>query len=287
VVLLLTGSDWAAGAAHVGIVAGILALVITLVTGVRILLGMAAKSNPKRVIQLVSAGLSILLLLLLCLVGLTQQSTIHSLQAHNWEGQQQWQSSINEYQMAGEGTPTSENIARVYNEWGEQFNAQQYYQDAIARFNIVMNNYGSASTGVARARSDTVKAYLAWGQQASQQHDYAAATSHYDALLQLTYCTATCQSQGTALDATAYYNLAESQFAAKHYADAVNNSRSWCIASPVRQKCKRSTWITRKPCLDMVRNRLLLQHVPAPSQPINNSRRNLGIRRRDNRPPAH
>jgi hypothetical protein len=223
VVLLLTGSDWAAGAAHVGIVAGILALVITLVTGVRILLGMAAKSNPKRVIQLVSAGLSILLLLLLCLVGLTQQSTIHSLQAHNWEGQQQWQSSINEYQMAGEGTPTSENIARVYNEWGEQFNAQQYYQDAIARFNIVMNNYGSASTGVARARSDTVKAYLAWGQQASQQHDYAAATSHYDALLQLTYCTATCQSQGTALDATAYYNLAESQFAVQHYADAVNN----------------------------------------------------------------
>ena len=116
----LTGSDWAAGAKQVGIVAGILALVILLITVVRMLLGMAAKSNPTRLIQLISAGLVILLLSLLCLVGLTQQSAIHSLQAHSWEGQQQWQSSINEYQLAGEGAPTSENIARVYNLWGEQ-----------------------------------------------------------------------------------------------------------------------------------------------------------------------
>jgi len=223
VVLQLTGSDWAAGAMHVGIVAGIVALLVALVAGVRILLGMAAKSNPKRVIQLVSACLAILLLLSLCLVGLTQQSTIHGLQAHSWEGQWQWQSSINEYQLAGEGTPTSENIARVYNEWGEQFSAQQHYVDAFAKFDIVKNNYGSASTGVARAQSDTIKAYLGWGQQASQQHDYTAATSHYDALLQLSYCTATCQSQANALDATAYYNLAESKLATQNYPDAVTN----------------------------------------------------------------
>jgi len=223
VVLLVTGSDWAAGAILVGIVAGILALVVFLVTGVRMLLGMAAKTNPKRVIQLLSAGLSILLLSLLCLVGLTQQSAIHSLQAHAWEWQQQWQSSITQYQLAGERVPTSENIARVYNEWGEQFSTQQHYQDALGTFNRVIQTYASARTGVARAQSDTLKAYLAWGQQASQQHDYAAASSHYDALLQLTYCTATCQSHVNSLDATAYYNLAESQLVVQHYADAVNN----------------------------------------------------------------
>jgi tetratricopeptide (TPR) repeat protein len=222
VVLQLTGSDWAAGAMHVGIVAAILALVVALAAVVRILLGMAAKSNPKRVIQLVSAGLAILLLLLLCLVGLTQQSTIHSLQAHAWEGQQQWQSSINEYQLAGEGVPTSENIARVYNEWGEQINVQHRYENALAKFNTVLTKYGSASTGVARGQSDTIKAYFAWSQQASQQQDYRAATSHYDALLQLSYCTATCQSQASSLDATNYYSLAESQLATKNYADAVN-----------------------------------------------------------------
>src|SRR5258708_8624672 len=223
VVLQVTGSDWAAGAERVGIVAGILALVIALATAVRILLGMAAKTNPKRVIQLVSAGLSILLLLLLCLVGLTQQYAIHGLQAQAWEGQQEWQSSINEYRMEGEGAPTSENIAHVYNEWGEQFSAQQRYQDAIARFNIVINNYGSASTGVARARSDIIKTYLAWGQQASQKHDYMSATSHYDDLLQLPYCKATFQAQGNALDATPSYNLAESQLATHDYTDAVTN----------------------------------------------------------------
>jgi tetratricopeptide (TPR) repeat protein len=222
VVLQLTGSDWAAGAMHVGIIAGILALVILLITVVRMLLGMAAKSNPTRLIQLISAVLVILLLSLLCLVGLTQQSAIHSLQAHSWEGQQQWQSSINEYQLAGEGAPTSENITRVYNEWGEQINAQHRYENALAKFNIVLTNYGSASTGVARAQSDTVKAYLAWGQQASLQQDYTAATSHFDALLQLSYCKATCQSQANSLDATAYYNLAESKLATKNYGDAVN-----------------------------------------------------------------
>jgi outer membrane protein assembly factor BamD (BamD/ComL family) len=125
-------------------------------------------------------------------------------------------------QLAGEGAPTSENITRVYNEWGEQINAQHRYENALAKFNIVLTNYGSTSTGIARAQSDTVKAYLAWGQQASLQQDYRAATNHYDALLQLTYCTATCQSQASALDATAYYNLAESQLAAKNYGDAVN-----------------------------------------------------------------
>ncbi|HEX9134118.1 MAG TPA: hypothetical protein VF844_17635, partial [Ktedonobacteraceae bacterium] len=195
IVLQLTGSDWAAGATRVGIVAGILALVVLLVTVVRMLLGMAAKSNPTRLIQLVSAGLAILLLSLLCLIGLTQQSVIHSLQAHAWEAQQQWQSSINEYQLAGEGAPTSENIAQVYNQWGEQFSSQQHYEDALAKFNIVLTAYGSASTGVARARSDTIAAYLAWGQQASQQHDFPAAVNRFDTLLQLPYCAATCQSQ--------------------------------------------------------------------------------------------
>src|SRR6266851_292232 len=222
VVLQLTGSDWAAGAMHLAIGAGIIAVVIALATVVRTFLGMGAKTNPRRVFQFVSAGLSILLLLALCLVGLTQQSTIHSLQAHNLEGQQQWQFAINEYQLAGEGAPASENIARVYSEWGEQFNSQQRYEDAFAKFNIVMNNYSSATSGVDRARSDTIKAYLGWGQQASQQHDYTAATSHYDALLQLSYCTTTCQAQASSLNATAYYNLAESQLAAKNYADAIN-----------------------------------------------------------------
>ncbi len=223
IVLQLTGSDWAAGAMRVGIVAGILALLILLITVVRMILGRATKSNPAYLTQLISAVLVILLLSLLCLVGLTQQSVIHNLQAHSWEGQQQWQSAINQYQLSGEGAPTSENVARVYNLWGERFTSHQQYVEALAKYNIVLTYYGSASTGVARAQSDSITAYFAWGQQASQQHDYTAATNHYDVLLHLPYCAATCRSQANALDATAYYNLAESQLVAKNYPDAINN----------------------------------------------------------------
>jgi hypothetical protein len=204
-----------------------------------VLLGMASRSNPSRLIQLISAGLIILLLSLLCLVGLTQQSAIHNLQAHSWEGQQQWQSAINQYQLAGEGAPTSEDIARVYNLWGEQFTSQQHYVEALAKYNIVLTYYGSASTGVSRAQSDSITAYLAWGQQASQQHDYTAATNHFDVLLHLSYCTPTCQTRAKALDATAYYNLAESQLAAQNYSDAVNNFHivvSRFASSPESQK---------------------------------------------------
>ena len=223
VLLQLTGSDWAAGAMRLGIVAGILAVIVLLVTLVRTLLGMASRSNPTHLIQLISAGLVILLLSLLCLVGLTQQSAIHNLQAHSWESQQQWQSAINQYQSSGEGAPTSEDIARVYNMWGEQFTSHQQYEKALAKYNIVLTYYGSASAGLARAQSDSITAYLAWGQQASQQHDYATATNHYDVLLHLSYCTATCQSQAKSRDATAYYNLAESQLASKNYLAAVDN----------------------------------------------------------------
>ena len=74
IVLQLTGSDWATGAMRVGIVAGILAMVILLFTIVRMTLGKATRSKPARLIQLISSALVILLLSLLCLVGLTQQT---------------------------------------------------------------------------------------------------------------------------------------------------------------------------------------------------------------------
>jgi tetratricopeptide (TPR) repeat protein len=221
IILQLTGSDWAAGAKQVGIAAGIITLVILLITVVRMILG--SKSNPGYLVRLISAVLVISLLALLCLVGLTQQSAIHNVQAHSWEAQQQWQSAINQYQSSGEGAPTSENIARVYNLWGEQFTSHQQYVAALAKYNLVLTYYGSAITGVARAQSDSIAAYFAWGQQASQQHDYLAATNHYDVLLNLSYCASNCQSRANALDATAYYNLAESLLVAKKYPDAISN----------------------------------------------------------------
>src|SRR5260370_9613951 len=105
VVLQLTGSDWAAGAMHLAIGAGIIAVVIAPATLVRTFLGMGAKANPRRVFQFVSAGLALLLLLSPCPVGLTHQPTTHSLQARTLEGQQQWQFAITQYQLSAAGAP--------------------------------------------------------------------------------------------------------------------------------------------------------------------------------------
>ncbi len=217
VALQLTGSDWAAGALHVAIVTGIIGLLVALATVIRTLAGL------RQLKRFIGPGLAVLILLMISGVGLTQQSTIHSLQAHNWEGQQQWGHAITEFQLAGEGAPTSNNISRVYNEWGEQFSAIQHYPEAFPKFDIVLNNYSLATAEVARAQVDKIKAYFAWAQQASQHHDYSAATMRLDALLQLTYCDANCQSQANALDATAYYNLAGLQLFAQQYDAAVTS----------------------------------------------------------------
>jgi len=222
ILLQLTGADWAVGAYHVAIAAGITALLIALAAGIRGFAGMAARNNSKRVVQFVSAGVAILLLLAFCFAGFTQQATLHGLQAHNLEGQQQWQIAINEYQLAGETAPTSDNLARVYNEWGEHLTAQQRYEQAFTKFDVVLNSYSSLKDEVKRAHEGKIKAYLGWAKQAADQRDYATATTRYDQLLQLDYCDVSCQTQANTLDATAYYNLAESQLTAQDYNDAMS-----------------------------------------------------------------
>jgi tetratricopeptide (TPR) repeat protein len=223
VVLFFTGTDWAAGAMHVALGAGIIALLIASAVVVRSFAGMASRANPKRVIQFISANVAFLLLTLLFLAGFTQQATIHSLQAHSLEGQQQWQRAINEYQLAGERTPVSDNIARVYNEWGEQFAGQQRYQEAFVKFDMVLNAFGSPAAEVNRAQSGEINAYLGWAKQAMDTKSYSDATQRYDELLQKPYCQASCQNRVDMFDATAYYDLAEFQLGTQDYSGAVSN----------------------------------------------------------------
>jgi tetratricopeptide (TPR) repeat protein len=223
IILFFTGSDWAAGAIHLAIGAAGIALLIVLATVVRSFAGMASRANPKRVRQFISAGVAFLLLVLLSLGGFTQQGAIHSLQAHSFEGQQQWQSAINEFQLAGERAPASVNIARVYNEWGEQLAGQQHFQASFVKFDTVLNAFGSPADQVNRAQTDEINAYIGWAKQAMDAKSYSDATQRYDELLQKSYCQASCQTKVGLLDATAYYDLAEFQLGAQNYTDAVTS----------------------------------------------------------------
>lgn len=228
IVLLLVGltflnPDWATGATIAGMVALIAAILVIIATGVRVALGMLAQNNPHLRAQLISTALLLLLFFLLGGVGISQQANLHTAQARYFEGHHNWQAAISEFQAAGETNSASQDVARLYNEWGEEQSSQQRYSGAVANFSMVIQNYQQATEQFSRAKSDIIAAYLAWADQASQQQNYLDATAHYNALLLLVFCTSSCQSLALPKDATAYYHLAEQQLAAHQFAQAVNS----------------------------------------------------------------
>lgn len=219
--LVFLNPDWATGATIAGMVALILSLLLLIAGGVRVALGMLAESNPRRRSQVISSALLVLLLFLVSGVGLSQQTGLHAMQARYLEGQHSWQAAVTEYQDAGEIAPTSDNLARVYNEWGEDLSSQQQYASAVAKFATVLKQFAPLTAEVSRAKNATVATYLAWADFSARGQDYAGATAHYDTLLALNYCDSICQQLTRAKDATAYDHLAEQQFGAHHFALAV------------------------------------------------------------------
>jgi tetratricopeptide (TPR) repeat protein len=127
----------------------------------------------------------------------------------------------------------------VYVEWGEQLSAEHNYMGAVSKFETVLTTYPKADTEVSRAQTDEVSTYFGWASQASDQQKYKEATLYYDRLLNLPYCKQSCQAQASALDATAYYNLAEQYLANSDYTDAVMNFQTVLTrfgSSPEAQK---------------------------------------------------
>jgi tetratricopeptide (TPR) repeat protein len=219
--VFFTGSDWAAGAQTSGVVALVLGALLLVAFGVRSALGLLLQTNVHRRSQVISSLILIVLLFASATIGLTQQLDIHNVQGHSLEGQKNWQSAINEYELGGQGQPSSEDIARTYNEWGEQLLSQQQYNKALTQFTTVIENYDQTTDQVNQAQKDAVSTYQGWGNQAMQQQAYSNAAKHFDDLLNQSYCATACQSQTSADDAGAYYDLAEQQLAAQNYASSV------------------------------------------------------------------
>ena len=217
----LTGKDWAAGTLRAGIVTGIVALLIGLATGARSIAGMASRENPFRRAQYTGAAVIAAVLLVISGLSYGLQAPIHRVQAHSLETSQQWSAALDEYGLAGEAAPVSEDLARVQNEQGESQNKAQKFDSAIATFNQVLTSFTSAPIGVKRAQSGTVAAYLGAGLLATTHSQYAQATQRYDALLVLPFCDSTCQAETNRLDATAYYHVAEAALSSQDYAAAV------------------------------------------------------------------
>ena len=225
-VLALLGDDWAQSALFVGLAAGVILLFLATLTIMRLAGGMGNAENPSRARQVASAGLLSVLLLGLFGGAFILQSPLHRAQASSLEGQKQWQLALNEYKQAGEKSPSSNELARVYNEWAEESEAQGEYSSAIDFFSSVLKTYPGATKQVARAKSGLVAAYIAWGKAALDSKDYQSAAQRLDTLLALDYCDNACKTTAGAADATAYFSLAEAALATQAYDVAVDKFHS-------------------------------------------------------------
>jgi tetratricopeptide (TPR) repeat protein len=226
VVLWFLGDDWAQGALFIGLVAGVILLILATLTIVRLAGGMGNAENVSRVRQVASVGLLTVLLLGLFGGAFILQTPLHRAQAASYEAQKQWQLALNEYKQAGEKSPSSNDLARVYNEWAEESETQGEYSSAIEFFSSVLKTYRSATEQVARAKSGLVATYIAWGKAALDGKDYQSAAQRLDTLLALDYCDDTCKTTAGAADATAYFSLAEAALATQAYDVAVDKFHS-------------------------------------------------------------
>jgi tetratricopeptide (TPR) repeat protein len=225
-VLAPLGNDWAQSALFIGLAAGGVFVLLATLTIMRLAGGMARAENPRRVGQILGAVLASALLLGLVGGAFILQQPLHRAQAASYEAQKQWQLALSEYRQAGEQSPASNDLARVYNDWAEESEEQGEYSSAIDFFSSVLKTYPNATTQVARAKSGLVATYIAWGKAALGSKDYQSAAQRLDTLLALDYCDGACKTTAGAVDATAYYNLAEAAFATQAYDVAVDKFHS-------------------------------------------------------------
>lgn len=221
IVLHLTGSDWAAGAAHAAVAAFIVGIVLLIALAVRTGNGMSSSLNPTRRGQYITSILSIVVLFVYGGACQVLQPTLHIQQAHVLESQQQWQAAIDEYQQGGEHAPNSVNLARTYVSWGQSLSRSGQYVKAVSEFETVISQFSQVSDQVQLAQTGDINARLAVGKKDMQDKQYGLAVNEFDSLLTLSYCDAGCHTQASALDATSYYNVGESLLQTQDYAGTV------------------------------------------------------------------
>ena len=155
--VLTAGQDWAGADSVAGIVAVVLALSAIALLIVRVALGRRAGSaialGVVGVVLLVSVGLG----------GLAGAAPIHALQARSLEGGSSWNAASHDFALSGEHAPNAPDIARVYDEWGENLLKQGTFSGAVDRFNTVITTYAQSGTASQdRANRGLFNTYGRW-----------------------------------------------------------------------------------------------------------------------------
>lgn len=207
--------DWSDGARAAGLAALVLAGVALIVLAARLVSGRRA---------FVTITLGLLMTVLLAGAGaggITFAAPLHGIEARSLEQSGQWPGAIREYQLAGEAAPNAPNIARVYDEWGEQSLASGNFEQATITFGTVVTTYSKSGAGYDRAQQDLFKTYTTWLQSSPQTLSYTDAIADFVAYRALPACDATCQSSAQDAEAHARYLYGTQLAGQQHFNDAI------------------------------------------------------------------
>jgi tetratricopeptide (TPR) repeat protein len=226
--LFFLGKDWAQSATYIAygaLGAGILLLFVLIGRSV---LGMAWKTNLTRTRQYVSNIIILVVLFASALTGLlpATQTQLHLAHGGYLRDHQQWELALNQYTLANETAPTSDEKALTYITWGEALSKKAQYEQGISKFDTALDTYTGSTTYRNRALKDRLNAYIDWGKLNLDQKKYSDAQAHFDKALDLINCEADCKKTISALDAKAYYGLGKEQLGSNSYDNAVTTFKA-------------------------------------------------------------
>lgn len=226
--------DWSDGARAAGISGVALAVAALIVLIIRVIAG-------RRAVTTVVLGLLMVALLAGAGAGsITFAAPLHGVEAHSLEQSGQWPGAIREYQLAGEAAPNAPNVARVYDEWGEQSLAQGNYEQAALTFQTVITTYAESGAGYNRAQQDLFKTYSTWMQTSAQTVPYPDAIAAFIAYRAVSSCDATCLSESQDAEAHARYLYGAQLASQSQYDAAIKQFETVQVQFPKSQYAKQA-----------------------------------------------
>ncbi len=195
--LAATRGEWASGALGAGVAA--------LAAGGFYLIGLIAGAGAgQRARRAALPSLAVAVVLVgLGGVGLGLVNPLHLAQARALEASHDWAGAVREYQLAGQRAPASHDLARVYDEWGEDLADHGRYAGALANYLTVLTTYPAATGEDRRAVADLTQTYTIWLDGASGDLPYDAILQGLSSDLQASWCDASCQTSLADLQAQA------------------------------------------------------------------------------------
>jgi len=133
----------------------------------------------------------------------------------------QWQGAIREYQLAGEAAPNAPDIARVYDEWGEQSLARGRYEQAAITFQTVITTYPRSGAAGDRAQQDLFETYTTWLRASPETISYPDAIADFVAYRASPSCAAPCQGAARDGEAQARYQFGAQLAGRSQYTNAI------------------------------------------------------------------